>query len=89
LISQSKATLLEVGNLTENDNAYKWTCIGSVDCLRLKTVRGKESIATNKPGLPTGLADHDVVGAAMVPMVAKECSNSCDPAGRDVIKLCR
>ena len=28
-----------------------WTCIGSVDCLRLRTVRGKESSATNKHGL--------------------------------------
>ena len=33
-----------------------WTCIGSVDCLRLRTVRGKESIATNKPGLPPGVS---------------------------------
>jgi hypothetical protein len=33
-----------------------WTCIGSVDCLRLRTVRGKESIATNKPGLPTRIS---------------------------------
>jgi ketosteroid isomerase-like protein len=33
-----------------------WTCVGSVDCLRLRTVRGKESIATNKPGLPTGVS---------------------------------
>jgi hypothetical protein len=33
-----------------------WTCIGSVDCSRLRTVRGKESIATNKPGLPPGVS---------------------------------
>ena len=33
-----------------------WTCVGSVDCLRLRTVRGKESIATNKPCLPTGIS---------------------------------
>jgi putative transposase len=35
-----------------------WTCIGSVDCLRLRsvTVCGKENIATNKPGLPTGVS---------------------------------
>jgi hypothetical protein len=29
-----------------------WTCVGSVDCLRLRTVPGKGSSATNKPGLP-------------------------------------
>jgi hypothetical protein len=34
----------------------KWTCVGSVDCLRLRTVRGKENIATNKPDLPTGVS---------------------------------
>ena len=39
-----------------NALATFWTCIGSVDCLRLRTVRGKESIATNKPGLPTGVS---------------------------------
>ena len=33
-----------------------WTCVGSVDCFRLRTVRGKESIATNKPDLPTGVS---------------------------------
>ncbi len=33
-----------------------WTCVGSVDCLRLRTVRGKENIATNKPDLPTGVS---------------------------------
>ena len=38
------------------DALSSWTCIGSVDCLRLRTVRGKESIATNKPGLPTGVS---------------------------------
>jgi hypothetical protein len=30
-----------------------WTCLGSVDCFRLKTVHGKESNATNEPGIPT------------------------------------
>ena len=30
-----------------------WTCVGSVDCFRLRTVRGKESSATNKPDLST------------------------------------
>ena len=33
-----------------------WTCVGSVDCLRLGTVRGKESSATNEPGLPSGVS---------------------------------
>ena len=33
-----------------------WTCVGSVDCSRLRTVRGKESSATNKPGLPPGVS---------------------------------
>jgi hypothetical protein len=33
-----------------------WTCIGSVDCLRLRTVCGKEHMATNKPGLPPGVS---------------------------------
>jgi hypothetical protein len=33
-----------------------WTCIGSVDCFRLRTVRGKESSATNKPHLPAGVS---------------------------------
>src|SRR5215213_5109725 len=33
-----------------------WTCVGSVDCFRLRTVRGKESSATNKPHLPTGVS---------------------------------
>ena len=33
-----------------------WTCVGSVDCLRLRTVRGEESSATNKPGIPTGVS---------------------------------
>ena len=34
-----------------------WNYLGSVDCLRLRsvTVRGKESGATNKPGLSTGV----------------------------------
>jgi peptidoglycan hydrolase-like protein with peptidoglycan-binding domain len=36
--------------------AIGWTCVGSVDCLRLRTVRGKENIATNKPDLPTGVS---------------------------------
>jgi predicted NACHT family NTPase len=34
----------------------RWTCVGSVDCLRLRTVRGKENIATNEPDLPTGIS---------------------------------
>ena len=29
-----------------------WTCVGSVNCLRLRTVRGNESCATNKPTYP-------------------------------------
>jgi ribosome-binding protein aMBF1 (putative translation factor) len=33
-----------------------WTCIGSVDCFRLRTVRGKESSATNKPDLSPGVS---------------------------------
>ena len=33
-----------------------WARVGSVDCLRLRAVRGKENIATNKPGLPTGVS---------------------------------
>ena len=33
-----------------------WTCVGSVDCFRLRTVRGKESSATNKPHLPTAVS---------------------------------
>jgi len=33
-----------------------WTCIGSVDCLRLRTVRGKESSAENQPDLPAGVS---------------------------------
>src|SRR5215216_1934694 len=33
-----------------------WTCVGSVDCFRLRTVRGKESSATNEPDLPTGVS---------------------------------
>src|SRR5215204_703593 len=38
------------------DGSTPWTCVGSVDCLRLRTVPGKESIATNKPCLPTGIS---------------------------------
>jgi putative transposase len=38
------------------DPAKKWTCVGSVDCFRLRTVRGKESSATNEPDLPTGVS---------------------------------
>src|SRR5215212_3048062 len=34
----------------------QWNCVGSVDCFRLRTVRGKESIATNKAGIPTGVS---------------------------------
>jgi hypothetical protein len=34
----------------------EWTCIGSVDCFRLRTVRGKESSATNKPDLSPGVS---------------------------------
>ena len=34
----------------------QWTCIGSVDCLRLRTVRGKESSAENEPDLPAGVS---------------------------------
>ena len=33
-----------------------WTCVGSVDCFRLRTVRGKESSTTNKLGLPTAVS---------------------------------
>jgi hypothetical protein len=33
-----------------------WTCIGSVDCWRLRTTCGKESSATNKPGRRTGVS---------------------------------
>jgi hypothetical protein len=33
-----------------------WTCVGSVDCFKLRTVRGKESSATNEPDLPTGVS---------------------------------
>jgi predicted site-specific integrase-resolvase len=42
--------------LTEALSHLRWTCVGSVDCLRLRTVRGKENIATNKPDLPTGVS---------------------------------
>jgi hypothetical protein len=38
------------------DARTNWTCVGSVDCLRVRTVRGKESSATNKPGIPTGVS---------------------------------
>ncbi len=38
------------------DDRLKWTCIGFVDCLRLRTVRGKETNATNKPDLPSGVS---------------------------------
>ena len=38
------------------DGGRIWTCVGSVDCLRLRTVLGKESSATNKPYLPTGVS---------------------------------
>src|SRR5215207_7211022 len=34
----------------------KWTCVGSVDCFRLRTVRGEENIATNEPDLPAGVS---------------------------------
>jgi transposase len=34
----------------------EWTCAGSVDCFRLRTVRGKGNVATNEPGLPTGVS---------------------------------
>ena len=50
------------GETTENPltrermTFLEWTCVGSVDCLRLRTVRGKENIATNKPDLPTGVS---------------------------------
>jgi hypothetical protein len=37
-------------------SSVKWTCVGSVDCLRLRTVRGEENIATNEPDLPTGIS---------------------------------
>jgi 3'-phosphoadenosine 5'-phosphosulfate sulfotransferase (PAPS reductase)/FAD synthetase len=42
-------------SLQEEARKY-WTCVGSVDCFRLRTVRGKESVATNEPGLPTGVS---------------------------------
>jgi hypothetical protein len=50
------------GETTENPltgermTFLEWTCVGSVDCLRLRTVRGKENIATNKLVLPTGVS---------------------------------
>ena len=55
-----------------------WTCVGSVDCLRLRTVRGKENIATNKPHLPTGVsprsypAGQGFRGGASIPGIARE-----------------
>src|SRR5215212_439803 len=39
-----------------NEGLEDWTCVGFVDCFRLRTVRGKESIATNKPDLPIGVS---------------------------------
>ena len=33
-----------------------WTCVGFVDCFRLRTVRGKENSAENQPDLPTGVS---------------------------------
>jgi hypothetical protein len=33
-----------------------WTCVGSMDYLRRRTVGGEESIATNKSGLPIGVS---------------------------------
>ena len=42
--------------MCQQHKVVRWTCVGSVDCLRLRTVRGKESIATNKPCLPTGIS---------------------------------
>ena len=36
-------------------SAY-WTCVGSVDCFRLRTVGGEENIATNEPDLPAGVS---------------------------------
>src|ERR671913_1794644 len=44
---------IPIGGVSAGAN---WTCVGSVDCLRLRTVRGKENIATNKPDLPTGVS---------------------------------
>jgi NTP pyrophosphatase (non-canonical NTP hydrolase) len=42
--------------LTELADELGWTCVGSLDCFRLRAVRGDESIATNKPYLPTGVS---------------------------------
>jgi hypothetical protein len=47
--------ILENANLRDS-HLSDWTCVGSVDCLRLRTVRGKENIATNEPDLPTGVS---------------------------------
>src|SRR5918997_5352893 len=49
-----------------------WTCVGFVDCFRLRTMGGKESIATNKPDLPTGVSprnpDTDHSGCLLAPL---------------------
>jgi hypothetical protein len=50
-----EAITIVAGNVPV-DQGVQWTCVGSVDCLRLRTVRGKENIATNKPDLPTGVS---------------------------------
>jgi hypothetical protein len=34
----------------------EWTCVGSVDCFRLRTVRGKDNIATNEPDFSAGVS---------------------------------
>jgi hypothetical protein len=72
LLDQHSGEVIEEGRLRTSPEAFRrrfsseqpmriaieagWTCVGSVDCLRLRTVRGKENIATNKPDLPTGVS---------------------------------
>jgi hypothetical protein len=58
--SYIEATMQATGVLAFTTPSAKasiiWTCVGSVDCFRLRTVSGKEKIATNKPGVPTGVS---------------------------------
>ena len=48
--------VLHVSRLIQPAGEDQWTCVGPVDCLRLRTVRAKESSATNKPGIPAGVS---------------------------------
>ena len=54
--SEKDRVLRQIAALGVREKEMKWTCVGSVDCFRLRTVRGEENIATNEPDLPAGVS---------------------------------